>query len=60
MFVDSDRLFDLYNSVIEIRVNLKFLEYSDFSKSKKYVALVDLKTYYNFIVNKTGEICIAS
>lgn len=55
-FIDSDKLFDLYNSVIENRVNLKFADIPISPNQKNYVALVDLKTYYNFIVNDDGEI----
>lgn len=55
-FVDSDKLFDLYNSVIESRVNLKFADIPISPNQKNFVALVDLKTYFNFIVNEDGEV----
>ena len=55
-FINSDKLFDLYNSVIESRINLKFADIPISPNQKNYVALVDLKTYYNFIVNDNGEI----
>ena len=55
-FIDSDKLFDIYNTVIENRVNLKFTDIPISPNQKNYVALVDLKTYYNFIVNDNGEI----
>lgn len=55
-FIDSDKLFDLYNSVIENRINLKFADIPISPNQKNYVALVDLKTYYNFIVDDNGEI----
>lgn len=55
-FIDSDKLFDLYNSVIENRINLKFADIPISPNQKNYVALVDLKTYYNFIVDDDGEI----
>ena len=55
-FIDSDKLFDMYNSVIENRVNLKFADIPISPNQKNYVALVDLKSYYQFIVNDSGEI----
>jgi hypothetical protein len=55
-FVDSDKLFDMYNSVIENRVNLKFADIPISPNQKNYVALVDLKSYFNFIVNDNGEV----
>lgn len=55
-FIDSDKLFDMYNSVIENRVNLKFADIPILPNQKNYVALVDLKSYYHFIVNDSGEI----
>ena len=55
-FIDSDKLFDMYNSVIENRVNLKFADIPISPNQKNYVALVDLKSYYHFIVNDSGEI----
>ena len=54
-FVDSDKLFELYNSVVENRVNLKFADIPISPNQKNYIALVDLKTYYNFIVGESGE-----
>lgn len=55
-FINSDDLFDLYNSVIESRVNLRFADIPISPNQKNYVALVDLKTYYSFIVNENGEV----
>ena len=55
-FVDSDRLFDMYNSIIENRVNLKFADIPISPNQKNYVALVDLKSYFNFIVNDNGDV----
>ena len=46
----------MYNSVIENRVNLKFADIPISPNQKNYVALVDLKSYYHFIVNDSGEI----
>lgn len=55
-FVDSDKLFNMYNSVIENRVNLKFADIPISPNQKNYVALVDLKSYFNFIVNDEGDV----
>ena len=55
-FVDSDTLFDMYNAVIENRVNLKFADIPISPNQKNYVALVDLKSYFNFIVNDEGDV----
>lgn len=55
-FIDSDNLFDMYNSIVENRINLKFTDIPISPNQKNYVALVDLKTYFNFIVNTDGEI----
>ena len=55
-FVDSDTLFDMYNVVIENRVNLKFADIPISPNQKNYVALVDLKSYFNFIVNDEGDV----
>lgn len=55
-FIDSDKLFNMYNSYIENRVNLKFADIPISPNQKNYVALVDLKSYYNFIINENGEI----
>ena len=55
-FVDSDTLFEMYNAVIENRVNLKFADIPISSNQKNYVALVDLKSYFNFIVNDEGDV----
>lgn len=55
-FVDSDKLFDMYNSIIENRVNLKFADIPISPNQKNYVALVDLKSYFNFIVNDNGDV----
>lgn len=55
-FVDSDKLFDMYNTVVENRVNLKFADIPISPNQKNYVALVDLKSYFNFIVNENGDI----
>ena len=55
-FIDSDKLFNIYNSYIENRVNLKFADIPISPNQKNYVALVDLKSYYNFIINENGEI----
>ena len=55
-FVDSDTLFEMYNSVIENRVNLKFADIPISPNQKNYVALVDLKSYFNFIVNDEGDV----
>ena len=55
-FVDSDTLFEMYNAVIENRVNLKFADIPISPNQKNYVALVDLKSYFNFIVNDDGDV----
>lgn len=55
-FVDSDTLFEMYNAVIENRVNLKFADIPILPNQKNYVALVDLKSYFNFIVNDEGDV----
>lgn len=55
-FIGADRLFELYNSVVENRVNLKFADLPISPNQKNYVALVSLKTYYKFIVDDAGEI----
>ena len=55
-FVDSDALFDMYNAVIENRVNLKFADIPISPNQKNYIALVDLKSYFNFIVNDEGDV----
>lgn len=55
-FVDSDTLFDMYNAVIENRVNLRFADIPISPNQKNYVALVDLKSYFNFIVNDEGDV----
>lgn len=54
--VDSDTLFEMYNAVIENRVNLKFADIPISPNQKNYVALVDLKSYFNFIVNDEGDV----
>lgn len=55
-FIDSDKLFDMYNAVVENRVNLKFADIPISPNQKNYIALVDLKSYFNFIVNENGDI----
>lgn len=55
-FVDSDTLFEMYNAVIENRENLKFADIPISPNQKNYVALVDLKSYFNFIVNDEGDV----
>ena len=55
-FIGSDKLFDMYNTTIESRVNLRFADIPISPNQKNYVALVDLKSYFNFIVNEDGEI----
>lgn len=55
-FVDSDALFDMYNAVIENRVNLRFADIPISPNQKNYIALVDLKSYFNFIVNDEGDV----
>ena len=55
-FVDSDALFDMYNAMIENRVNLRFADIPISPNQKNYVALVDLKSYFNFIVNDEGDV----
>lgn len=55
-FIDSDKLFDMYNAVVENRVNLKFADIPISPNQKNYVALVDLKSYFTFIVNENGDI----
>lgn len=55
-FVDSDTLFDMYNAVIENRVNLRFADIPISPNQKNYIALVDLKSYFNFIVNDEGDV----
>lgn len=56
ILVDSDALFDMYNAVIENRVNLKFADIPISPNQKNYIALVDLKSYFNFIVNDEGDV----
>ena len=56
IFVDSDALFDMYNAVIENRVNLKFADIPISPNQKNYIALVELKSYFNFIVNDEGDV----
>lgn len=56
IFVDSDALFDMYNAMIENRVNLKFADIPISPNQKNYIALVDLKSYFNFIVNDEGDV----
>jgi len=46
----------MYNAVIENRVNLKFADIPISPNQKNYVALVDLKSYFNFIVNDEGDV----
>ena len=48
--------FDMYNAVIENRVNLKFADIPISPNQKNYIALVDLKSYFNFIVNDEGDV----
>ncbi len=55
-FVDSDTLFDMYNAVIENRVNLRFADIPISPNQKNYIALVDLKSYFKFIVNDEGDV----
>ena len=55
-FVDSDTLFDMYNAVIENRVNLRFADIPISPNQKNYIALVDLKSYFNFIVDDEGNV----
>ena len=55
-FVDSDTLFDMYNAEIENRVNLRFADIPISPNQKNYVALVDLKSYFNFIVDDKGNV----
>lgn len=55
-FVDSDTLFDMYNAMIENRVNLRFADIPISPNQKNYVALVDLKSYFNFIVDDEGNV----
>lgn len=55
-FVDSDTLFDMYNAVVENRVNLRFADIPISPNQKNYVALVDLKSYFNFIVDDEGNV----
>lgn len=55
-FVGSDALFDMYNAVIENRVNLRFADIPISPNQKNYIALVDLKSYFNFIVNDEGDV----
>ena len=46
----------MYNAVIENRVNLKFADIPISPNQKNYIALVDLKSYFNFIVNDEGDV----
>lgn len=55
-FVDSDTLFDMYNAMIENRVNLRFADIPISPNQKNYIALVDLKSYFKFIVNDEGDV----
>ena len=55
-FVDSDTLFDMYNAMIENRVNLRFADIPISPNQKNYIALVDLKSYFKFIVNDQGDV----
>ena len=55
-FVESETMYEMYNAVIENRVNLKFADIPISPNQKNYVALVDLKSYFNFIVNDEGDV----
>lgn len=56
-FVDADTLFEKYNASADNHMNLKLSEIPISPEQKKnYVALVDLKTYYSFIVDDNGAI----
>lgn len=55
-FVGSDALFDMYNAVIENRVNLRSADIPISPNQKNYVTLVDLKSYFNFIVDDEGNV----
>ena len=55
IFVDSDALFDMYNAVIENRVNLKFADIPISPNQKNYIALVDLKSYFNLNVRSGSD-----
>ena len=55
-FVDSDALLEMYNAVIENRVNLRFADIPISPNQENYIALVDLKSYFNFIVNDEGDV----
>lgn len=56
-FIDSDQLMEKVNSVSEFRFNLQLAESPiAMGKKKDYVSLVNLKSYYDFIVDENGEI----
>lgn len=56
-FINADGLFEKYNTSADNHMNLKLSEIPISPEQKKnYVALVDLKTYYKFIVDDNGAI----
>lgn len=56
-FIDADKLMALYNSDMEVSVNLKFADQPiALGRNDEFVALVDLPTYYNFIIDDAGNL----
>lgn len=53
-FIDSEDLFSRYNVSADNQANLKLTEIPISPSQNSYVALVDLKTYYRFIVDENG------
>ena len=53
-FIDSEDLFSRYNVSADNQANLKLTEIPISPSQNSYVALVDLKTYFRFIVDENG------
>ncbi len=53
-FINSEDLFSRYNISADNQANLKLTEIPISPSQNSYVALVDLKTYYRFIVDENG------
>ncbi len=57
IFVDADRLMELYNTDSEISINLELADRPiALGRTADYVALVNLATYYRFITNDDGSL----
>ena len=56
-FIGADKLMNLYNSDMEVLVNLKFADQPiALGRNDEFVALVDLPTYYDFIIDDAGNL----